>query len=75
MDIICYLIYLHHVNLFDFRPINNLNEIDKSPVKRKSEGFRFPEESVSQFPAPSPFNYGDRVIKRRKGLSTTDENG
>ena len=63
---------------FAFRPINNLNEIDKSPVKRNSGGFRFPEESAfqtSQFPAPSPFNYGDRISKRRKGLFPTDKNG
>ena len=52
--------------------------MSKSPVKRQSGIFRFPQDLQSQnleFPAPSPFNYADKISNRRKGLFPSDENG
>ena len=52
--------------------------MSKSPIKRQSGSFRFPQDSQSrssEFPAPSPFNYADRISNRRKGLFPSDENG
>ena len=53
------------------RPINVDNGIYSSPVERNPFAFRFPDGSLdfqTQYPAPSPFNYGDKVSRRRQGL-------
>ena len=42
-----------------------------SSTKQNTNSFRFPEESELesfQYPAPSPFNYGDKYSNHRNGL-------
>ena len=61
----------HPISHSYVRPISANNRVETSQVKRKRNSFRFPDDTESenaQFPAPSPFNYGDKISHRRKGL-------
>jgi hypothetical protein len=73
-----FLLYMTHAHTC--RPINDISGgANASPVKRNTvRGFRFPDDtpsSNSQYPAPSPFNYGDKISHRRKGLFRKDASG
>ena len=64
-------LYMILILISNIRPISAKNRVESSQVKRKRNSFRFPDDTESenaQFPAPSPFNYGDKISHRRKGL-------
>ena len=64
-------VYIIQILISYVRPISANNRVETSQVKRKRNSFRFPDDTESenaQFPAPSPFNYGDKISHRRKGL-------
>ena len=64
-------VYIILILISYVRPISANNRVETSQVKRKRNSFRFPDDTESenaQFPAPSPFNYGDKISHRRKGL-------
>ena len=73
-----FLFYLTHKHTC--RPINDISSgATSTPVKRNTvRGFRFPDDtpsSSSEYPAPSPFNYGDKISHRRKGIFPKGSNG
>ena len=52
--------------------------MNPSSTKRNTNSFRFPDDSELekfQYPAPSPFNYGDKISKHRNGLFPKYSNG
>ena len=64
-------LYMILILISNIRPISANNRVESTQVKRKRNSFRFPDDTESenaQFPAPSPFNYGDKISHRRKGL-------